>query len=109
MEVPTEPGRTEDGDGLHDIQMRMVGQYDEEGGDRRDRDEPVQPVHHAAMPGQDIARILDAGPSLEPAFIEIARLRDDREDGGGQRQAQRQAVGLVHHRPRTAMPPRPRR
>ena len=39
----------------------------------------VEAVEHAAVAGQQIARILDPGAALHPAFEQVAGLRRDRE------------------------------
>ena len=49
----------------------------EHGGERDDEIEGVEPVEHAAVPGNEVARVLDAGFALEERFGQIAHLADD--------------------------------
>src|SRR3546814_19720970 len=44
--------------------------------DQRDRQQPVDAVEDAAMAGDQLARILDAGAAFHPAFAQVAELRD---------------------------------
>src|SRR5437762_2540977 len=53
-----------------------------EKGKKTSEDQPINPVHDAAMPWNEMARILDPEPALDERFEEIADLRKDRQQRG---------------------------
>ena len=69
VDVPTDPVAPRMVTRLHRQEQRQ--HHDQRRG-RRDRHQPVEPVEHAAMAGQQRARILHPGAALEPALVEIA-------------------------------------
>ena len=67
-------------------------------GERRRAEEPVDPVEHAAMAGNDAAGILHAKAALHRRFQKVAGLRGDRE------RHREQKAGRQIARPRSARP-----
>ena len=68
------------------------------------RPEAVETVHHAAMSGNEMARILDVAMALESGFAEIPDLACDGGDNGenrdaGQAERQAQTVTIAGPRP----------
>ena len=100
VELPTEPVAPRMVTRLHPISRYSSAAHDQQRGDRRDRHQPVEPVEHAAMAGQQVAAVLHAGAALEPAFEQIAALREHREQRRGKRQPHRQG----HRRRASATP-----
>ena len=47
--------------------------------EQRRRPETVEPVHHAAMAGNEMAGIFGAELALDPGFEKVAKLRHDRQ------------------------------
>ena len=65
---------------LGELKAALAGTQEPENCRQNDGcDKPVQPVHQAAMAGNEVAGILDAEPALDRRFEEIAKLRGDRQ------------------------------